>query len=143
MGAKVIWIVDDDEQIREAMRLMIRMMGFEFKAFADARDAARALLDGENPDLMFLDISMPVVSGLQFLEFVRGRSTWDHLPILMLTAETSDESVENAIRLGADGYVFKPVDFEELQIALRTAIEKRRIKKETGPFGPWAQPKPE
>jgi DNA-binding response OmpR family regulator len=140
MASKLIWIVDDEDQIREDMGSMIRRMGFEFQEFTDARDAAKALLDGDCPDLMCLDMSMPVVSGLQFLQFVRGRSTWDQLPILMLTQESSDESVESAIRLGADGYVFKPLDFEELQIALRTATEARRMKKETGQLGPWFNP---
>ena len=124
---KTAWVVDDDDEIRNAMKSMLQLMGYEFRGFMEPRSAGRALLDFETPDLMFLDINMPKVTGLQFLEFVRSREQWKKLPVLMVTSESSEITVEEAIRLGADGYVFKPVNFDELQMAIETAIERRRI----------------
>ena len=135
---KQVWLIDDDHHILDAMRVMVKMLGYEPRVFSSAREAGQLMMTGDVPDLLFLDLNMPEVSGMEFLKFVRSRDVWKTIPILMLTSESSDVSVETAVRLGADGYVFKPVNFEELQIALRTAVEKRRIK--TGPLSPPTQP---
>lgn len=119
-----IWIVDDDHEMREAIRLMLKVIGCEALPYPNARAAAQALLSGGRPDLMILDINMPEVSGLDLLEFVRRRDDWDDLRILMLSTEAADVTVDRAMALGADGYVTKPVTMEELQQALDTALQK-------------------
>ena len=121
-----IWIVDDDTEMRDAIRLMLKVIGFEAIVYPDARAAAQALLDGQRPDLMILDINMPEVSGLDLLEFVRRRPDWSRIPILMLSTEAADVTVDRAIFLGADGYVTKPVTMEELQRALDAALHKSK-----------------
>ena len=119
-----IWIVDDDHEMRDAIRLMLKVIGCEALPYPNARAAAQALLSGGRPDLMILDINMPEVSGLDLLEFVRRRDDWDDLPILMLSTEAADVTVDRAMALGADGYVTKPITMEELQRALDTALQK-------------------
>ncbi|MDX9865127.1 MAG: response regulator [Anaerolineaceae bacterium] len=122
----LIWMIDDDDELRRALRKMFQLLGYEVRDFADGRVAMRAMLAGEMPEVLFLDIQMPHVNGIQLLEFIRSRAEWDHLPVLMLTSESDEERVEQAIRKGADGYVFKPVSFESLQMAIPTAIERRQ-----------------
>lgn len=124
---KNVWLVDDNAQVREALEAMFRLMGYPCRTFNAAPPAVEALVAGEIPDLLFLDINMPGVSGIELLGFIRGRDTWKNLPVLMLTGETAENMVELAIRLGADGYVFKPVTYEQLEMAIPTAIERRRI----------------
>jgi two-component system, OmpR family, response regulator PrrA len=121
-----VWIVDDDAEMLSAIRLMLKVIGFETVEFPNARAAAQALLDGSCPDAMILDINMPEVTGLDMLEFVRRRAQWPDLPIVMLSTEAADITVDRALGLGADGYVTKPVTVEELQRALHSAIRKRR-----------------
>lgn len=121
-----VWIVDDDAEMLGAIQLMLRVMHCEVSSFADARQAAQALLAGPCPDLMILDINMPEVSGLDLLEFVRRRHQWKQLPIVMLSTEAADTTVDRAMTLGADGYVTKPVTLEELERALDAAVRKRR-----------------
>ncbi len=116
------WIVDDDEEMGEAIRLMLQMMEFQVQIFADARSAAKALLAGQRPDVMILDIMMPEVSGIDLLEFLRRRPEFRQLPVVMLSSETTDVQVDEALELGADGFVFKPVTFEELEEALQAAM---------------------
>jgi DNA-binding response OmpR family regulator len=124
---KTAWLVDDSEEVRYALGMMFRLVGYECRTFADAPSTAEALTAGETPDILFLDINMPGVSGLELLGFIRSRDIWVDLPILMLTAESAEASVEMAIRLGADGYVFKPVNVEELQLAIPIAIKRRHL----------------
>ena len=122
----VAWFTDDDEEMTRAVRLMLHMLGYEMRSFFTARSTARALLAGEAPDILFLDINMPEVSGIDLLEFIRRRSQWDHLPVIMLTSEATDVQVDQAVALGADGYVFKPASIEDLEQAIHSAIQNRQ-----------------
>jgi len=124
---KIAWSVDDDKNLREALCMMLNLMGYETRAFLSARDAAAALMVGDRPDILFLDINMPEVSGIEFLKIVRGRSIWNDIPVLIVSSESAEIQVEVVIRLGADGYVFKPVNFEELQLAVDSAINRRKL----------------
>jgi len=123
---KDIWIVDDDEEMTRAMQLVLKLLNYNVTAFMGARPAAQTLLTGKRPDLMILDINMPEVSGLDMLEFVRRRNEWNDLPILMLSTEAADVTVDKAMALGADGYVSKPVTIEELEKAINEAFQKHQ-----------------
>ena len=122
---KTIWLVNDDEEMLRAMDLMLKMLDFETKFFMRARPAAEALLAGGKPDALLLDINMPEVSGLDMLEFVRRRPVWKNLPIIMLSTEAADVTVDKALALGADGYVTKPVMIDELESEIKQAMKKR------------------
>ncbi len=133
---KTVWIVDDDPDMRSATHMMFRVLGYDLREFADGRDVTRALLSGESPELLFLDLNMPEVSGLDVLQFIRSRKIWKNLPILIMSSDFEDARVEQTMRMGADGYVFKPVSLEELESSISAAIEKRRLIYEgkTGPL---------
>jgi DNA-binding response OmpR family regulator len=122
---KIIWHVDDDQEMLEAMDLMLKMIGYETRFFMHARPAAEALLAGGKPDAILLDINMPEVSGMDMLEFIRRRDSWEHLPIIMLSTEAADVTVDQAMALGADGYITKPVMIDELERKIKNAITKR------------------
>jgi two-component system chemotaxis response regulator CheY len=83
------------------------------------------LLTGKSPDLLVLDVNMPEVSGLDFLEFLRRRKEWKKLPIIMLSSEAADSTVDKAMHMGADVYLIKPVTIEELENAMATVLQKR------------------
>jgi DNA-binding response OmpR family regulator len=119
---KLVWIVDDDEEMGRAVSLMLKLLDCETKHFIHPRLAAQALLAGRRPDLMVLDINMPEVSGLDMLEFVRRRREWKNLPVIMLSSEAADVMVDKALHMGADGYVMKPVTIEELEKVMAQAF---------------------
>jgi len=119
-----VWVVDDDEEMNRAIGLMLRMLDCEVTSFHNVRSAAQTLLTGRNPHVLILDINMPEVSGLDFLEFLRRRPEWKQLPIVMLSSESADSIVDRALQLGADTYVMKPVTIQELEKAMTTALHK-------------------
>jgi len=121
---KQIWIVDDDQEMSKAISMMFMLLDCETTCFLNARSAAQTLLSGKRPDMMVLDINMPEVSGLDLLEFLRRRKEWKELPIIMLSTEAADVTVDQAMSLGADGYVMKPVTIEELTESVNAAFEK-------------------
>ena len=123
---KQIWIVDDDEEMIRAIRLMLKLLNCETTSYLSARSAASAFATGKQPDLLILDINMPEVTGLDLLEFLRRRSDWTDLPIVMLSTEAADVTVDKALELGADGYVSKPVTIEELEKVLNMAFQKHQ-----------------
>lgn len=124
---KQVWIIDDDEEMNRAVQLMLRLLDFQARYFLAARPAAKALLAGERPDLIVLDINMPEVTGLDFLEFLRLRREFRNLPVVMLSTESADVLVDRALALGADTYVTKPVAVEELEAAMHKAFRAHGV----------------
>lgn len=118
---KKVWIVDDDEDMIRAVQLMLHLLDCKARGFLSARPAAQALLAGERPDLVVLDINMPGVSGIDLLDFLRKRKDMKEIPVIMLSTESSEVMVDQALRFGADAYVTKPVALEELDQAIKKA----------------------
>ena len=123
---KQVWIIDDDQEMAYAMGMMLELLKYQTRSFLHARNAAETLQTGERPDLIVLDINMPEISGMDFLEFLRRRTDWNDLPVVMLSTEAADVTVDEAMDLGADGYVMKPVTLEELEKVIKSAFQKRK-----------------
>jgi DNA-binding NtrC family response regulator len=117
-----IWIVDDDDEMLDAVRLMLELLDHDVRQFRTARSAAKELMGGRRPQAMILDINMPQVSGIDLLEFLRMRDGLKEIPVVMLSTETADVQVDQALELGANAFIFKPVTLEELEEALDQAL---------------------
>lgn len=117
-----VWIVDDDEEMSRAVGLMLNLLDCDTTSFFTVRSAVQTLLTRKMPDLIILDINLPEVSGLDMLEFLRRRPEWKDIPVVMLSSEAADTTVDKALELGADSYVMKPVTIEELEKAMGTAF---------------------
>ena len=119
-----VWIVDDDEEMSRAVGLMLKLLDCDVTTFHNVRAAAQNFVAGKKPDLLILDLNMPEVSGLDMIEFLRRRTDTKELPIVMLSSESTDVIVDQALALGADSYVMKPVTIEELEKAMASAFYK-------------------
>lgn len=116
------WIIDDDDEMSHAVRLMLELLDFEVTTYREARSAAQLLLSGKRPDLIVLDINMPEVTGMDFLEFLNMRTELKDLRVIMLSTEASDVRVDEAMKLGASGFVSKPVTIEELEAVIAKVL---------------------
>ncbi|NIM96149.1 MAG: response regulator [Anaerolineales bacterium] len=116
------WIVDDDDEMRKAIQLMLELLDYDVGSYRDAQSASRDLFEGVRPIVIILDIMMPQVSGIDMLEFMRNRDDMKDIPVVMLSSETTDIQVDEAMDYGADAFVFKPVSLDELEEAIRVAI---------------------
>jgi CheY-like chemotaxis protein len=121
---KQVWIVDDDQEMTRAISMMLELLDCQVTGFLSARNAAQTLMAGARPDMLVLDINMPDVTGLDFLEFLRRRPEWKDLPVVMLSTEAADVTVDQALKLGADGYVMKPATLEELNKVIEAVFQK-------------------
>jgi CheY-like chemotaxis protein len=118
-----VWIIDDDE-MNQAIGLMLKILDCEVLTFHSVRAAAQTLLTGKRPELVFLDLNLPEVTRLDVLEFLRRRKEWMELPVIMLSSEAADSLIDKALRMGADSCLKKPVTIEEPETAMATAIQK-------------------
>ena len=124
---KHIWIVDDDEEMNRAVGLMLKLLDCEVASFFNVRAAAQTILIGRRPDLIILNLTMPEISGLDMVEFLRRRPESKNIPIVMLSSEAADTIVDKALELGADSYIRKPVTLQELEKAMTAAFEKHPV----------------
>jgi DNA-binding response OmpR family regulator len=123
---KQVWIVDDDQEMSNAMSMMLKLLDFQATCFLNARNAVQSLQTDKRPDMMVLDINMPEFSGLDLLEYLRRRPEGENMPIVMLSSEAADVTVDEAMALGADSYVMKPATLEELEKAINLAFQKHK-----------------
>ncbi len=121
MPPKTVWIIDDDREMAKAVALMVDLLGYRHRIFLSAKAAGRALLTEPPPDAILLDLNMPVVPGDEFLKFVRSRSRWQNIRVVMLTSEFAETERARLLSLGANGYLTKPIALEELEHALQAS----------------------
>ena len=118
----LIWVIDDDLELRNLLEEFLEKSGFEVKTFPDGRDLERQLTR-QRPDLLVLDLMMPGIDGLEICR--RLRATIDEIPIIMLTAKSDPIDRVIGIELGADDYVGKPFLPRELTARIQSVLRRR------------------
>lgn len=121
----LIYCVEDDESIRELVGYALRSQKFDVGTFADGREFWAAL-ENQIPDLLLLDIMLPGESGVEILEKLRSRREYEKLPVIMLTAKTSEYDIVKGLDKGADDYVCKPFGIVELISRIRAVLRRSR-----------------
>jgi DNA-binding response OmpR family regulator len=127
MTNRRVLVVDDDLKTVELVKLYLNRDGYKVLAAYDGVEALR-LARESRPDLIVLDLMLPGMDGLEVCRTLRGESD---VPIIMLTARTTDEDKLTGLGLGADDYVTKPFSPRELAARVRTVL--RRLPGERGP----------
>jgi DNA-binding response OmpR family regulator len=112
MGKKVL-IADDEPNIVTALEFLLERNGYEVY-IARNGDAALKLVEQHRPDLVLLDVMMPVKSGFEVCQRMRERADWRDIKIIMLTAKGRDVEMSKGLSLGADSYITKPFSTQEL-----------------------------
>lgn len=108
-----ILVVDDDADIRDLVGFKLELSGYEVRSVGDGPSALAAVDEGL-PDLVVLDVMMPGMSGYDVCRQLREKPATRHLPIIMLTARAQDRDVDTGFSSGADDYVVKPFNPQEL-----------------------------
>ena len=123
-------VVDDDPELLKLLQQALRDAGFHCDKAADGRDALLQLRQ-ERFDLVVLDWTMPDLNGVEVLR--RMRSTGLNTPVLMLTARDQLEERVEALDAGADDYLTKPFELQELQARVRAQLRRRQYEAEERP----------
>ena len=127
MAGKGVLVVDDDVKTVELVKLYLNRDGYKVLSAYDGVEALR-LARESHPDLIVLDLMLPGIDGLEVCRTLRDESD---VPIIMLTARTTDQDKLTGLGLGADDYVTKPFSPRELAARVRAVL--RRLPGERGP----------
>src|SRR3974390_3493476 len=127
MPSEKVLIVDDEKLVRWSLRQKCEEGGYRVLE-ADNGAAALKVAHNESPDLVLLDVRLPDASGIDILEQVKKAG--DARAIIMITADPQLEDVKTALKLGAYDFVGKPLDFDELAVAVKNALETTRLRTE-------------
>lgn len=125
--AKKILIVEDEENIRELIRLYLEREGFEVSEAPNGVEGLKKW-KAENPDMLLLDVMMPLMDGWEVCRTIREESS---VPIIMLTAKGETSDRVSGLEMGADDYIVKPLEMREV-IARVRAVFRRLAPEDSG-----------
>jgi len=123
-----VLMAEDDPVSRRLLAVTLRKWGFDVQAVSDGRQAWEALDTKDAPKLAILDWMMPEVDGVEVCRRVRQRRTREYTYIILLTARDRKQDILSGLEAGADDYVVKPFDSDELRMRLNTAQRILRLQ---------------
>jgi two-component system, OmpR family, alkaline phosphatase synthesis response regulator PhoP len=119
--ARRILIADDEPNIVISLEFLMQRNGYEVMTASDG-DQALSLLNDFRPDLILLDIMLPLRNGFEVCQRIRESAAWKHTKIVMLTAKGREVEVTKGLALGADVYITKPFATRELLARVRQLL---------------------
>ena len=127
-GSQIL-IVDDQSTVRKTLQRMLESSGSTATVAASGEEALH-LFDNNQFDLVLVDILMPGMDGLEVLKAVRRKHSMSELPVIMVTSKDRDEDVVQALSLGANDYIMKPVDLPILRARIRNHLSLKQAEDE-------------
>lgn len=121
--APLVLVVEDDDHIAQVLRFMLERQGYRVTHLADGRTASEYVAASpEIPDLVLMDVMLPHLDGFEIVALARARAEWAAVPILMLTAKNTERDTVRALDAGANDFVSKPFQPNELLARVRRLL---------------------
>ncbi|MDE5965132.1 MAG: response regulator transcription factor [Eubacterium sp.] len=127
---QLVYIVEDDTSIRELEMYALKNAAFEVSGFTDGRALMTAMED-RVPDIILLDIMLPNEDGLDILSKIRNSALYCNIPVVMVTAKTSEIDAVKGLDMGADDYITKPFGVMELVSRVKAILRRLDRGKKT------------
>ena len=121
--SKRILIADDEPNIVAAVEYLLQRRGYEVHVARNGEEALERV-DACNPDLVLLDVMMPLRSGYEVCTRMRQRADWRHIKIIMLSAKGRDAEVNKGLAVGADLYITKPFSTRNLMNKIKELLDQ-------------------
>ena len=122
-----ILVIDDEEGVRKSLRMILEYDGYDVTEAATGEEGVK-LIEREAPDLVFLDIKMPGMDGLEVLQKVRH--LMEAMPVVVISGHGDINTAVEATKLGAFDFIGKPPERERILVTVRNAVDTRRLKTE-------------
>ncbi len=119
-----ILVVDDEKNIREIVSMIFEKDGHEVLKASNSKEAIK-YLDREIFDVIISDIKLPDINGIELLKIIKDKS--GDIPVILITAYASTSSAIEALKNGAEDYIIKPFDIDELRIVVKKAYERKKL----------------
>jgi two-component system cell cycle response regulator DivK len=118
-----VLLVEDTEDNRFMMRRLLEMAGYRVVEARNGEEAVKTARD-ETPDLILMDLSLPVIDGLAATRMIRQLPQFERTPIIAVSAHDTSDFQDDAAKAGCDDYITKPIDFSELEELISQKLEK-------------------
>lgn len=120
-----ILVVEDDEHISQILKFMLERQGYRVRLATDGMAAKEAIEQAaELPALVLLDVMLPYLDGFEVIGIIRALPEWKQVPVVMLTAKTTERDIVRALDAGANDYVVKPFQPAELLARVRRYLRQ-------------------
>jgi len=123
-------IVEDEEALRELMSFNLTKAGYDVVEAENANDAL-IFLEEITPDLVILDIMMPGLKGTQFLQIMKKSPKYSYIPVVIVSARSSEADIVEGLELGADDYITKPFSMKVLIAKVKILLRRQNKKEES------------
>jgi len=133
-----ILVVDDEAPIRILLTDLLEEKGYVVLTAVDGASALDCAIT-QQPDLILLDICMPGMEGMEVCAKLRKNPVTKNIPVIFLTAFNSDERLEQAIDMGANDFLGKPINSIELNVRIKAMLQTRHIPDEVERFSEYIQ----
>ena len=110
---KTILVVDDDEVMRSALKRILECEGYQAFVAEDGLELSK-VLETSRLDLILLDVNLPWVDGFELCSILKDQKNLKNVPVIMVSSRSAKEDIERAFSVGADDYVTKPFDIENM-----------------------------
>jgi two-component system alkaline phosphatase synthesis response regulator PhoP len=128
MMAKKILVVDDEIKLLTVIQKRLESVGYEVITAKDGGEGLRKAR-AENPDLIILDLILPILDGYQVCSILKHDTVYKKVPILMLTVRSQKQDMDEGMRVGADAFMTKPFKHEELLAQVAELLKKAEAEK--------------
>ena len=120
---QTVLLVEDTEDNRFMMRRLLEMSGYQVVEATNGEEAVK-LAQSENPQLILMDLSLPVIDGLAATRAIRKLDGFGEIPIVAVSAHATSDFQAEALAAGCNSYITKPIDFSELEVLLARLLGK-------------------
>jgi two-component system, OmpR family, alkaline phosphatase synthesis response regulator PhoP len=121
-----ILVVEDDDHISQILKFMLERQGWRTLIATDGMAARKLVEEGqERPALILLDVMLPYIDGFELVGIVRATAGWETIPIVMLTAKNMERDIVRALDAGANDYIVKPFQPNELLARVRRFLKDK------------------
>ena len=122
-ATKTILIIDDDSRNTFALSAVLRSKGYQTVSAPGMKEAFDILIEDKNVGIILLDMMMPDMDGYQALPKLKGDERWGNIPVVSVTAQAMTGDRERCLAAGADAYLSKPVDVDQLLDVLKEQLK--------------------
>ena len=123
--AKIL-LIEDNEMNRDMLCRRLERLGYQVDVAVDGKQGLE-IISSAPPDLILMDLSLPVIDGWEATRRLKADNTTQHIPIIVLTAHALKTDREDALRAGCDDYDVKPIDFPRLLVKMETLLNAGEI----------------
>jgi DNA-binding response OmpR family regulator len=121
----LILVIEDDDHISQILKFMLERQGYRTLIATDGQAARRSIEESDVvPQLVLLDVMLPYIDGFEVVRIIRAQAGWQDVPVVMLTAKTMERDIVRALDAGANDYIVKPFQPNELLARVRRFLKE-------------------